>query len=255
MQKKTVSSRTSEPSFSLGIRTERNEPVISFPAEVIDATHHLINQAGKRNRKNNLEAYTAFSQNKNESLPPSISMVAALRGEGVTYLSWALAATLVQDYSAKVCVVDLNWWWPFISPLTTTNNPGVGGIVNQKIKSEDCIVPTALANLVYLPAGNLGKHERNMIAHAPGLKALMNELTQQFDHIILDIPSIQATPNSVPLAQLGEGCCLVVRHGTTPIKDVQDTLDEIGHLTILGVILNQVKYRTPAWLERILPPL
>ena len=70
---------------------------------------------------------------------------------------------------------------------------------------------------------------------------------------MLDIPAVSATNDAVPLASLGDACCLVVHQGVTPIEKVRSTLDEIDHLTVLGVIMNKTHNYTPSFLLNLIP--
>jgi Mrp family chromosome partitioning ATPase len=85
------------------------------------------------------------------------------------------------------------------------------------------------------------------------LVQIIEDLSKEFDHLILDIPAIRATNDAVPLASLGDACCLVIRQGVTTAEDVRLTLDEIDHLPILGVILNRVRLKTPRVILKFIP--
>ena len=110
----------------------------------------------------------------------------------------------------------------------------------------DVLVHTGWPNLYFLPAGKVAKQDRPALARSQALRTLLSELTHNYDHLILDIPAVLATADAVPLASLGTACCLVVRQGVTWVEDVKLALDEIGHLPILGVVMNKVKLTTPS---------
>ena len=67
----------------------------------------------------------------------------------------------------------------------------------------------------------------------------------------MDIPAILATNDAVPLASLGSACCLVIRQGVTWMEDVKLALDEIDHLSIMGVVMNKFKLNTPSFLVKL----
>src|SRR5512138_478639 len=67
----------------------------TFPLTVVDPMRRLISRMGRK-----------------ESIPARLSFVAALRQEGVSYITWAFATTLAYDLKTSVCIVELNWWWP-----------------------------------------------------------------------------------------------------------------------------------------------
>src|SRR5215813_8288220 len=43
-------------------------------------------------------------------IPGRLSITSALHGEGVTAISRTLAALIANDWQARTCWVDLNWW-------------------------------------------------------------------------------------------------------------------------------------------------
>jgi Mrp family chromosome partitioning ATPase len=64
---------------------------------------------------------------------------------------------------------------------------------------------------------------------------------------------VLSSSDAVALASLGSACCVVVQQGVTPINSVRLALDEIKHLPMLGVVLNQVRINTPNWVRNFLP--
>jgi hypothetical protein len=222
------------------------------------------------------------------ALPARISMIAALCDEGVTYTTLALATTLAYDLAVRVCVVELNWWSPGIrtQPLPedqitkissrklrrskkqhnnnssantedmltqASGTTGLAAVLMGNATLDETLIQTALPNLMVLPAGNLSPAQRPAMARHDTLKACIEQLSRRFDHILLDIPAILATSDAIALASLGTSCCLVIRQGVTPMSNVHRALEDIKHLPILGVILNQTKIHLPRWVRALVP--
>ena len=82
---------------------------------------------------------------------------------------------------------------------------------------------------------------------------MIDSLAWRFDHLILDIPSVLATNDAIPLASHGTGCCLVIRQGVTPVVKVRAALLDLDHLHNIGVIMNQVKVHTPSFIINMVP--
>jgi len=190
---------------------------------------------------------------RNGQLPARLSMVSALRGEGVTYISQALAATIANDMKARVCVVDLNWWWPSPIKLAARDNPGLAAVLAQKAKLNEIIEPTGWSNLALIPAGKMSIQHRPVTARSQELREIIDDLGTRFDYLILDVPAIHSTSDAIPLSSLGESCCLVVRQGVTTVEDARLALDEIDHLPVIGVVMNQVKLATPTSIVKLIP--
>lgn len=211
------------------------ETLIAVPDTVAESLRQMLSQLGR-----------------NGMLPERLSVVAALREEGVTYISRALAALAAHDYGARVCLVDLNWWWPSDHLWQGEAPGGLAAVLNGKLALNDALVNSGWPQLSILPAGRLERQERPVAARSQALKAVLDELSSQFDHLILDVPALLATSDAVPLASNGALNCLVVRQGAAGVEDVRLALDKIQHLPLAGVILNRVKIAAPNALVRLI---
>ncbi len=242
------------------LRSATGDLLHIFPAEVIGSIRHLENTL----------IY-------NQTLPKSLALVAAFRGEGVTYTALALATTLASDLQARVCVVELNWYAPGLQarlsePVVATPlgrrkkkpaepiehsgfvaGPGIAGVLTQACALDDALIATELPNLMLLPAGVLPAEQRPSMARSEALKNCLAQLAERFDHLVLDIPAISATTDAIALASLSQGCCLVVHQGVTPVSSVRRALDSLVHLNMLGVVLNQIGSDLPRWMNRLVP--
>ncbi len=232
----TLRKQKKEPPPPLVIPAGDGTPLQKFSGEVVDNLRYMVTRILR-----------------NGQLPSRLSMVSALRGEGVTYLSQALAATIAHDMKARICVVDLNWWWPSPAIMAANDNPGLAAVIAKEAKLDDVIAPTGWSNLVFIPAGNMAIEHRPVMARSQELQDVINNLSTRFDFLILDIPAIHSTSDAIPLASLGDACCLVVRQGITTVEDVRLGLDEIDHIPMLGVVLNRVKLATPTFVTKLIP--
>jgi Mrp family chromosome partitioning ATPase len=245
------------------VRSDTNIPLTAFPAEIVTNYRRMITGLLYQNQ-----------------IPRRIAMMSALQDEGVTYTSLALAATMANDLSKRICVIELNWLTPGLLQMlrSATTQPakkrllrraipatllideeklpqslGVGGLLQGQVTLEDALIKTNLPNLMLLPAGDLPVDQRPIAARGEEVKTLIEEIAIQFDHLILDIPALLVSSDAVALASLSDAACLVIRQGVTPIAMVKQALDEVKHLSILGVILNQTRIHTPRWLYNRIP--
>ncbi|MEZ4592535.1 MAG: hypothetical protein R3D55_15530, partial [Chloroflexota bacterium] len=111
-------------------------PIRQFPASFIDNMRAMINRV-----------------ERNEVMPKRLAVVSALRSEGVSHICLALAATLAHDTTKRVCVVDLNWWWPSNLDLADEDNPGLAGVISGEANLEDVITSSGWSNLAFVAAG------------------------------------------------------------------------------------------------------
>ncbi len=168
-----------------------HDPFITFPSEVVDGLRYFVARATRQ---------TAF--------PARLSLVAALRQEGVTYLSRVLAAVLANDLQMRVCAVELNWLWP--SQLPIGPRPGLAEVLTGQVTLAEALLPATPNSLAFLAAGDAPLAVRHSLAHSPRLAETLDQLGQQFDVLVLDVPAIRATSDALVLASLGQAGCLVV---------------------------------------------
>ena len=246
---------------TLTLRAANSTPLYTFPSQVVNSVRHMETVLISKG-----------------TLPARISMVAALQGEGVTYTTLALATALAYDLAVRVCVVELNWWSPqltarsahreSVTPGTETASvilappdtappviepTGLVAVLMGTTTIDNALIQTALPNLALLPAGNLSPARRPILARSGALKVCIEQLSQHFDHVLLDIPAILSTSDSIALASLGNTCCVVIRQGVTPVSSVRRALEDIKHLPMLGVVLNQTRNILPRWASALVP--
>jgi len=215
----------------------------------------------------------------NSKLPPRVALIAALRGEGVTYTAVALGITLANDTGTKVCVIELNWWSPGMiamldpkiltvaaekksrkrgesaSPRTTLtgNFPGMAKALSGEVSIDDAIIHSDIPNFDLIPAGEVPIAKRPAIARNIALRHMLDLLSTRYDHLLLDIPAIRTTSDSIALASLSDACIVVAHQGATSTSSVQKALDDVKSLTMLGVVLNKVSISMPYWIRSLVP--
>lgn len=209
-----------------------------------------------------------------QRLPNRIGFTAALRGEGVSYITLSSAVTLAHDTGKQVCAVELNWVAPGMlanlnPPPPTVGRgsrrgpvspsaplpalPGVAEVLRGQALLDEALLATNHSGLWLLPAGIATVAQRPLLARSDELRALIDALSERFDYVVLDLPAVLEVSDTLALAALATACALVVRHGVTAITEVQRALSDIQHVPILGIILNQAQIATPSWIHRLIP--
>lgn len=228
---------TRPPEASLQLHVLNSEASYTFPQALVHSLRHMITKL-----------------NRDQNLPAKLSVVSALRQEGVSLISLALATIMAHDLSRRVCLVDLNWWWPSVTMHDlAAHSVGIAPLLHGEVQLDATLVRTNHPKLTILPAGSLPLTERPVIARSAALRSLIDELSDSVDHLILDIPAILTTSDAIPLASLGNACCAVIHQGISPRRAVKQALGEINHMPTLGVVLNRVQMATPPWVLKAIP--
>jgi Mrp family chromosome partitioning ATPase len=228
--------RIRDEGLHLVLPTADGVPIMNVPADVVNALRHMMTRLNHRS-----------------TFPSRLALVAAQRGEGVTYLSRALGLTMAHDLAASICVVEVNWWWPAPLPERGVNSDGLAAVISGQTALDDALLFTTRPNLALLPAGHVNNIDRPAVARSAALRQTLKELSGRFDHLILDVPAVLATSDAIPLASLADGCCLVIRQNVTSTENVRLALDDVQHMPILGVVMNQAQTAIPAWLLKYIP--
>ncbi len=189
---------------------------------------------------------------KNGDFPKMLSITSTLSGEGVSSICVGLGFTMAHDYQVKTCIVDLNWYSPSNLYRTNSNELGIADAIFGHAKVEDAVHRFGIENLSYIPAGNLAPGKRPIVARSKALGEALRQVGSLFEYVILDLPPVLVSSDTVHMAAYAEACCLVIQQGVTPTHEVKMALDEIDHLNILGVVLNRVNIATPDALVRLL---
>jgi Mrp family chromosome partitioning ATPase len=246
--KTTLQQRGETPSLEMAVAG--GQARLTFASEVVRPLRHMVTRLAQRGE-----------------LPQRLSVVSALRQEGVTYIALALASTIAHDLAATVCVVELNAWWPGLASLldVAADHParaGLAAVIGGQAALDEALLPTirsaagaerALPGPTVLLAGEIPVDERPIVARSAALGDIVSQLSQRFAYVVLDVPAILSTSDAIPLASLGNACCVVVCQGTTSVNSARQALDDIEHLRIIGAILNQVRIATPRVLLKRIP--
>jgi Mrp family chromosome partitioning ATPase len=183
--------------------------------------------------------------------PHRLGLTSAISGEGVTFITRALALVLAADVANRVCVVDLNWWSP--SDWPGPDVPGIADVLRDELPLDEALHPTGNSGLHIVPAGAATTAERPALAGSVELSKALDELNEGFEHVLLDLPAIQASSEALTLADNCSSLALVVRQGVTPESDVKAALDEIDGVPLLGVILNRSSSKIPRIIRNRIP--
>lgn len=223
----------------LAIIDASNEVLLLARPEVTSALRYLV---------------ARIQSSEKGAVPSRLAFTSALSGEGVTFVSRTVAAIVAHDLRQSVCIVDLNWWGQGEQSRSMSGgrSVGVAEVLRGDVQIGDAVCATTTPNLHILPAGDAEVSERSALAKAPALTDLLVEMAGCFDHVILDIPAVLTTSESITLASYAEAFVLVIRQGVTAETQVQQALAELSHMVSLGVVLNRASSRIPAPVARML---
>src|SRR5258708_7872684 len=183
--------------------------------------------------------------------PPKVVLItSALSYEGKTTTSVNCAIVMAQN-GARVLLIDADLGTPKIHKALglPSRSPGLSTLLSGSapLNPADVIVRSAqLPTLFVLPAGPVPDQAAELLG-STGMKKLLNQWRDQFDHIVIDTAPVLSATESVVLSVEADSVLLTVRSGVTP-KDAllraRDLLLGVG-AKVTGVVVNAVDLQEP----------
>jgi len=249
-QAQAISGVASLGMIPLGSKSAREGPnpkrlVIAASKEAVE----LVTQV--RPQSQMAESYRALRTSlllSNLGAPPKVIMVtSALPQEGKTTTSINTAVVLAQK-GVRVLLVDADLRRPSIhKTLGMAPHSGLSNVLTGSTTLEQAIThTTVLPNLFVLPAGTPPPNPAELLASA-NMKELLDQLKEQYDHIVIDTPPSLSVTDAVVLSPCADAVVLVIRSGQTTKQALRRSRDILMQVNakVVGVLLNAVDLTSP----------
>jgi polysaccharide biosynthesis transport protein len=233
-----------------GILTESISPVSAEKPSVEMRRARLMEFDG---RSPVAEAYRALRTGLLLSAPgrpPKTILVTSVRmGDGKTTTATNIAISLAQ-LGASVVVMDCDLRKPSIHGVFgIPQGPGLSTYLTRKgnldeITRGGAADQLAGENLNLIPAGPTPPNPSELLS-SEGMKRLLEQLSDRYDHVVLDSPPLGSVTDPVVLSTLADGVILVVHGGRNSRQAVQRGCQELLSVgaKIFGIVLNNVDLR------------
>jgi len=174
--------------------------------------------------------------------PPRLLLVTSGQpSDGKTATAINLAVALAQR-GGKVVLVEADLRKPSAHKvLHVDGKHGLSLYLSGTQERNGLVVPTAVSNLFFIPAGPVPPNPAELLSSAR-MKQLLGELAKEYDHIILDSPPLLSITDATVLSVMVDGVVLVVRFGKTTrevLRHMRQMLHNVN-ARVLGVVLNGV---------------
>jgi capsular exopolysaccharide synthesis family protein len=115
----------------------------------------------------------------------------------------------------------------------------------------DLLVKTSVDKLTLMCGGTVQDNPVELIG-SEKMKTLIQDLKTRYDdrYIILDSSPLLATTEPTVLNEMADAILLVVKSGDTPRETVQQALKLVDKSKVMGVILNNMEFKTKALIQR-----
>lgn len=174
-----------------------------------------------------------------------IVVTSSLPGEGKTTTAVNLAVTMALG-AQRVVLVECDLRRPMVATrLGMDGAIGTTNILVGRVKLEDALQPYADTGLQVLPCGPIPPNPSELL-QSRAMDALLQDLQEEFDVVILDAPPLLPVTDAALLAARSDGAIVVTRQGRTTrdqLAHAVERLDAVDAKT-LGVVLNLTRGKT-----------
>ena len=176
-----------------------------------------------------------------DSVSQRILITSAGLHEGKSLTVANLAVSMAQA-GKSVLIVDADLRNPTQHTLLGLDNgPGLAKALVEDQDYSQYIQKTAVPGLMVLTGGVSPSNPAELLGTGR-MKQLLQEVSGQYDRVLIDTPPVGAVTDAAILAQEVEGVILVVASGEVNKEAAQQAIEQLGNVDakILGVVLNKV---------------
>ena len=180
--------------------------------------------------------------------PKSFLVTSAVPSEGKSTLSANLAITMALS-GARTLLIDCDLRRGALrETFGISSKIGFSEVLKQEVNWREVVVPTAYETLFVLPRGKtLSQPSEHLLRDST--EALLKEIYQHYDYIIIDSSPVLAADDTTSLAPKIDATIFVVRLSYTSARITKKALELLygRQVNIPGVILNFVDTSLPEY--------
>lgn len=167
-----------------------------------------------------------------------ILVTSSVAGEGKSTTISNLACTLA-DEGNRVLLLDCDLRKPTLhKKFSVRNHMGLMDVLIEKSDYKNYIQPI-YDGLDLLTTGSIPSNPSEILG-SNSMKQLVEEMSQEYDYVLIDTAPIVAVTDPLVIASYVDGIILVIRAESTPVDLVKSSVDKLEKVNakIIGSILN-----------------
>jgi capsular exopolysaccharide synthesis family protein len=170
-----------------------------------------------------------------------VMFTSAQSGEGKTTASLNFAASIAQDTSKRVIIVDADMREPMVhSLLGMRNQRGFGDLLTSDAPIESVTVNTPVPGLQAILCGEMPPNPAELIA-SERTHQVFAELKSKYDYIVVDTPPVLPVVDTIHMGAFADGVLLIVEAARTSRRKIQRAVQLLNnaHASVMGFLLNK----------------
>ena len=185
---------------------------------------------------------------------PTVGLTSCYSGEGVSTVAANLAITAATTSSREVLLVDANFARPSLRrSFQTPPGPGLAEILLEDRHWQAGVQSSSFPRLSLIASGTRPADFAQAF-DSDSLSSIVDEMREQFDLVVFDLPPAGQVTCCTRLARLLDGVLLVVEAERVRREVALRTTELLrrGNVQLLGAVMNKQIQHVPDWLYRTL---
>ena len=199
------------------------------------------------------EQYKLLRTNLEFTLPegekcPVIGITSSMRGEGKSTTAINLSYVLAEK-GRKILLVDGDMRLPSIAKkMEISITPGLTDLLMGKKISFDRFQTEILPNWYIIPCGDIPPNPSELLS-SRRMKALLQDLREEFDYIIIDLPPVNMVSDALSISSQLSGMIVVIREEYAEKKELERCFRQLklSNVNVLGCVMNESKHGSASY--------
>jgi capsular exopolysaccharide synthesis family protein len=187
--------------------------------------------------------YLNLARTRGRTLPRTLLVTSATRGEGKTTTTACLALTLSRELREKLLLVDFDLRSPMLHRALGLPGAswGLSQMLQQRNFDERFVRSTVQPYLDFLPSGRSERPAAELI-DTSSVEWFLEEARNRYPLVLIDGAPNLAVPDALILGRAVEGVLYVIKAGSTVRKAAEYgvRVQREARENVLGVLLNDV---------------
>ena len=169
-----------------------------------------------------------------------VGVTSSMRGEGKSTTAINLSYVLAEKGN-RVVIIDGDLRIPSVAKkLQIKSTPGLTNLLMDGLGDFERFKSTLLDNWYIVPAGDIPPNPSELLG-SERMKELLDELKEQFDYIIVDLPPVNIVSDALSISPLISGMVVVIREEYTEKKELTRCMRQLSlsNVKVLGCVLNE----------------
>ena len=168
-------------------------------------------------------------------------------GDGKSLTTANLSISISKELGERILLVDANLRAPSIHRLLGVGQEnGLSEVLQGTVGASQAISRTDISNFYIVTAGKRVENPTELL-NTRKMSEFLALAKKHFDWVFLDSPSLMPEPDADLMSSMVDAVVLVTRISQSSARPLQDGIQILQGRNVLGMVLNDVDARLPAF--------